>query len=152
MIPLSTPVSYLANAALEDPFDSAYVVTGMKDPSGAPSNAYVWAYYKWTGNGGGVQGFPQLTFGDAWTGVPNVNACVMESMGPGADPSNKIHWVPEWSLAYYHGLVNQQDVITSAPDPATACDQFYDPSNGTVSGGGIARYMGETQGMPAYGF
>ena len=52
-----------------------------------------------------------------------------------------IQKTPEWAL--YYANLGQKD---------HALEQIYDPTNGTVSAGGIIRYVGNTQGlMPTSG-
>ena len=136
LIPLSTPVPYIKTSNLEDPFRSA----GNLLQGWTPEYAYhyVWANYKWTGNGGKSQGEkPWRTFGDRWRGVPNMDAACVWSMGP-YSAMKTIHVVPEWSLAMW--------VVEKAY--GRAHDQLYSPTNGTMSEGGIIRYVGENRGFP----
>lgn len=136
LMPLSTPIPYLKTSNLEDPFKSAGNLLQGWNPDYAYH--YVWANYKWTGEGGKSQGFPTRTFGDRWPGVPNLDAACVWSLGP-YTTMKSIHKVPEWALAFW---VNKQ--------PGTAYDQVYSPTNGTVSEGGIIRYVGELRGFPIH--
>lgn len=126
LIPLSTPVAYLSSSNLTDPFMSA----GRALPGWTNEYRYhyIWAYYKWTAEG---HAYPPATFGDAWGNVPDLDACCLHSLGP-----SNVHTTPEWALAFYK--MGQKD---------NAINQIYDPTNGTVSAGGIVRYMGETAGF-----
>ncbi|MEI7632892.1 MAG: prepilin-type N-terminal cleavage/methylation domain-containing protein [bacterium] len=128
LIPLSTPVPYLTSSKFRDPFMSALrALPGWTREFG---DDYIWAYYKWTG-GVTPQAYPPLTFGDAWAEVPNLDACCVHSLGP-----STAHTVPEWALAFHH-----------LGQLANAINQVYDPTNGTVSAGGIVRYTGDTRGF-----
>ncbi len=134
LMPLSSPVPYIKTSNFEDPFKSA----GNLLQGWTPEYAYhyVWAYYKWTGDGGKKQGFPTRTFGDHWPGVPNLDAACVWSLGP-YSIMKSIHVVPEWALAMW---VNREY--------GRSHDQIYSPTNGTVSEGGIIRYVGENRGFP----
>jgi len=132
LTPLSTPVSYLSTSKLRDPFLSALRVLGPEGWDPNFGDDYIWAYYKWTGGAEG-QAYPSRTFGDHWDGVPDLDACCILSLGP-----STIHTVPEWALAMYQ-----------KGQYANACNQVYDPTNGTISAGGIVRYTGDTRGFLA---
>lgn len=128
LIPLSTPVEYLGSSDLKDPFNSAVRALAGWNPH---YKHYIWAYYKWTGDGGGTQNWPSRTFGDHWGGVPNLDVACIWSLGP-----SNVHKTPEWALAMY-----------MRGEYANAFAQIYDPTNGTVSAGGIIRYIGDTRGF-----
>ena len=126
LIPLSTPVAYLTSSNLNDPFMSAG--RALQGWTYEYRYHYIWAYYKWTAD---PQAWPAKTFGDAWGSVPNLDACCLHSLGP-----SNVHTTPEWALAFYK--MGQKE---------NAINQIYDATNGTISAGGIVRYMGETQGF-----
>ena len=125
--PLSTPEAYLGTSNLEDPFDSAVrsLAGWQKD-----YHHYLWAYYRWTGPNN-TAAWPPLTFGDNWGAQPGSDTACIWSLGPATT-----HTVPEWAYSMYvQGQI------------ANALAQIYDPTNGTVSAGGIIRYIGETRGF-----
>ena len=129
LTPLSSPVSYLTSSDLSDPFESA----GRSLPGWDQEKSfhYLWAYYRYTGPNG-APAIPAKTFGEYWGAEPaNIDTACIWSLGPSA-----IHTTPEWSLDMYH-----------RGDVEGALNQIYDSTNGTVSAGGIIRYVGDTRGF-----
>lgn len=132
LIPLSTPISYIASSYIPDTFQSM----GRAMPGWPKSigDHYVWAYYLQLGNGSNKA----VTFAEYFmnasntsSGIQSIDAACIWSLGPGST-----HSTPEWAL-YNH----------VRGDTDWALDQIYDSSNGTVSHGSIVRYMGETRGL-----
>lgn len=125
---LTSPVSFTTNVAMKDPF------SGNKDPNFFPQGAvrsYFWFDYsskdpmdaRWFVRGG--------------NGETGHNAYLAYSSGP-SRASVGIEWCFMYSLNPPVGSFT----YTIKNTPWTV-DNWYDPTNGTMSYGGIARWGGE---------
>jgi len=127
---LSTPVAYMTSIAIKDPFqpNSATEIPNIAVP---PRD--------WYGS------FPYINYNDFWQRQvhpdgPPKKAFVVYSMGP----------TRQWSFVehYPHKLLVNPNYMEGHPNyPRNACDSLYDPSNGTVSFGAIARFGGDLAGI-----
>jgi prepilin-type N-terminal cleavage/methylation domain-containing protein len=132
---LSTPVAYLSSTSLSDPFNRVPTLTAGILPAGVEwMSTYHYVQYK------GVWGEPILV--DAGF---RPNGWVMTSYGPDLTQVLTIlvgHGPVEGGLGWYPyiWIVNQRpDIVTSA---------IYDPTNGSISSGDMARLGGEFGGVP----
>jgi len=139
---LTTPVAYITSTSMDDPFNPGWSDIRPAWPVSAKDGSYLYANYDFN--------WPPLppvqqqdnfaefsrNWGGTWGGAVDPNwprrACVMSSFGP-----NRLHDAAEWFPFFLthpgtnpHGKTNPYDMI-------------YDPTNGTKSGGDIARFQGD---------
>jgi len=125
---LTTPVAYMTSVAMPDPFRPKF------KPGGSGSfEPFSYIYLCYSG-----------TFGERnsslWGfGMPK--AWCMVSYGP-----DRTQQYPEWVPLWMAGLGTPVPLTTPYKDMMA---MFYDPTNGTMSVGDIARFGGEIQAPPA---
>lgn len=146
LCPLSTPVAYMADVWLADPFRSSYRYFAKRGSAGgvdwekafAPPNdrLYLNFYFAQT-HAPSDTSLPDLTYGDMFGSVQKLasrQVGLVSSYGPGADTA---------STGYVEYAIRYAYPSSGLPKFQQAYDQFYDPTNGALSGGAIARFYGD---------
>lgn len=133
---LTTPVAYFSKVNLDDPFI----------PRGLPGGAALRSFQYFNIDKSGVTGKPN--WGDLVDGPDHRarRATALKSRGP--DAGRDLSGISggdsggEWTIFGWDKKVPSGSWLAG-------CDRMYDPSNGTVSSGDIARFMGDLQGVPS---
>jgi len=128
---LSTPVAYVTTVALKDPFQPNSA-TAPQDQAAVPPP-------DWKGS------YPYVNYNDFWQRAvhpddPPKKAFIIISMGP----------TRMWPYAeHYPYMKNVNPNFNGARPtwPDSYSSMIYDPSNGTVSFGGIVRFGGDLAGI-----
>ena len=127
---MTTPIAYISHVNGNDPFNASQRA-GVWDGNNAYEAAWRHGHYQWR-NYVKTRGSKALTQGDSNPNWPNLDACVIFSLGPLAKRND-----PGVALNLWWHNQKQQ-----------AYNKLYDPSNGTVSEGAIFRFQGDTRGFP----
>jgi prepilin-type N-terminal cleavage/methylation domain-containing protein len=124
---LSTPIAYLSNVRLTDPFGSA---NRWGDNAGGGSFPSQW--------GVGYKYF----FLDSDDGVNNGSTWAERASLPAANRCNAY-------LLYSYGPDFAQNILEWFAVGLRNCDALYDPTNGTVSQGDFGKYGGDARSFEA---
>jgi type II secretion system protein G len=129
---LSTPVAYITNVNLQDPFNSQR---------------------------GGIMGNQLRSYqyiscdesGD--TGDPNWGDLVLSMLPPPALGARRMaslgSWGPDREASGFEWVSAGIEYVHSDSNGTFAgIDRIYDPTNGTISFGDVGRFVGDTQGLP----
>lgn len=140
--PLSTPVAYMSDLRLKDPFLTR-LRSGRMPDSGHPyyylsdqlRDDYLCANYDWRGDLPPGPAGPFMTYGESLANfqlTTRVPAYCIYSNGPSAATVLAANTLRSW--------------VTG--NKANALGKLYDPTNGTASYGAIMLCTGDTRGFP----
>jgi type II secretory pathway pseudopilin PulG len=126
---LSTPVAYITNVGVRDPFNMS--------GAGIMGNMVTSFQYFNYSPGGAVENWGDVALSTNYPEYQTRGAC-LKSWGPNVDDDG-IEWMI-LGVDEFHPIGD--------PNGRVGISRMYDATNGTISSGDIARYVGDTHGLP----